>query len=299
MNMIARRSSLAAAVALSLFAAAAAKAQSRMPSIVVGRIASQKSCTVYQQSAGRSALVATPYAIAASASWRTWLVKDCVDNFATIRTSLEAALGSTGKFAVKTQGQGYTLTGTISQVGGDGGPAPDAAPPPGGYYVSSRQMFVSMDVTLRDSSGRIVFGGLLTKHLETGSNIQTPGLQSRSSQSGEAVYTELQHEVALAVARLVAFRIEPLKVQSVDGRRIRLNYGSPLLTLGAVVHVTSADGSTMVRYVVRSASPESATAEVDGEIGDWTRIGPGSLASFVESDDPAANERRIENVDLP
>jgi hypothetical protein len=78
-----------------------------------------------------------------------------------------------------------------------------------------------------------------------------------------------------------------------------LNYGSPLLTLGTIVHATSSDGSTTVRYLVTSTSPEGAAAQVDGEVGDWTRIGPDSLASVVEADDPAANERRIEKTDLP
>jgi len=250
-------------------AGAAAHAQTHMPTVVIGRIASEKSCTVYQESSGRSAMAATPYGVAASESWRTWLVKDCVDNFATIRTSLEAALASSGKFAVKTGGRGYTLTGTISQVGGDGGPAPPVPSSSGGYSIASRQMFVSMDVTLRDPSGRIVYGGLLTKHLETGSAIHTLGLDTRSSQSGEAVYTELQHQVALAAARLAAFHIDPLRVVGGDGRAIRLNYGSPLLTLGTIVHATSPDGATTVRYTVTAASPEGATAEVDGEGRPW------------------------------
>lgn len=292
-------SGLAAALGAGAAFAGAAHAEGRVATVIIGRIASEKSCTVYQESAGRSAVVATPYVVAASASWRTWLVKDCVDNFATIRTSLQAALASTGKFAVGTTGRGYTLSGAISQVGGDFGPAAPAPSSADGYSVSSRQIFVSMDVTLRDPAGRTVYGGLLTKHLETGSEIHTRGLETRSSQSGEAVYTELQHQVALAVARLVAFRIEPLRVVGADDRTIRLNYGSPLLTLGTIVHATSPNGAASVRYVVTSASPEGATAEVDGEVGDWTRIGPGSLASVVEADDPAANERRIKKVDLP
>lgn len=280
------------ALAAAALGATAAQAQTGMPTVVIGRILSQKSCTLYQESAGRSAMVATPFAMAASESWRTWLVKDCVDNFATIRTSLEAALASTGKFAVRTSGRGYTLSGTIAQVGEEGASASG-----GGYSSASRRMFVSMDVTLRDAAGRMIYGGLLTKHLETGSNLSTPGLSTGASQSGEAVYTELQHQVALAVARLVAFHIDPLRVVGGDGREIRLNYGSPLLTLGAIVHVTT--GADTVRYNVTSASPEGATAEVDGEVGNPAGIGPGALASMVEADDPAANERRIKRVDLP
>jgi hypothetical protein len=268
--------------------------------VVVGKIASEKSCKVYQEWGGRSAFVATPYVLAAASSWRTWLVKDCVDNFNTIRTSVEAALASSGKFSVKTSGGGaYTVSGAISQVGGgDGGPVPDVPTASNAFSTASTQMFVSIDVTVRNSAGRIVYGGLLTKHIETGSNIKTPGLETSSSQSGEALYTVLQHEVALAVARVVAFHIDPLRVVSTDEKEIHLNYGSPLLTLGTIVHVTSPDSGT-VRYAITASSPEGATAEVDGERGDWAKVVPGSLVNVIESDDPTANERRMKKVDLP
>jgi hypothetical protein len=277
-----------------LFGLSEARAQSSLPSIVVARISSEKSCTLYQESAGTSSMVATPYMVAASESWRTWLVKDCVDNFATIRGSLQSALASTGKFNVKTAGAGYTLSGAISQAGEEGGGVSSA-----GYSVSSRKMFVSMNINLRDPSGHTIYGGLFTKHMEIGSSGRAQGVETSSSQSGEAIYTELQNQAALAVARLVAFHIVPLKVVGVNGKNIQLNYGSPLLTLGAIVHATSPDGSTTVRYTVTSAGQEGAAARVDGEVGDWSRIGPDSLANVVEADDPAANERRIEKTDLP
>jgi hypothetical protein len=284
----------ALAVAASLLGFSGAMAQSAMPSVVVARISSEKSCTFYQESSGTASVAATPYMVAASESWRTWLVKDCVDNFATIRGSLQAALASTGKFNVKTSGSGYTLSGAISQAGEEGGGVSSA-----GYSVSSQKMFVSMNITLRDPSGRTVYGGLFTKHMEIGSSGRAQGVETASGQSGEAIYTELQNQAALAVARLVAFHIVPLKVVGANGKKIQLNYGSPLLTLGTIVHATSPDGSATVRYTVTSASPEGAAAQVDGEVGDWSRIGPDSLVSVVEADDPAANERRIEKTDLP
>src|ERR1700761_6424817 len=274
-----------------------AQAQSGRPSISVGRITAEQSCTLYQESAGRSDLVATPWAVAESSSWRTWLVRDCVQNFATIRASLQAALASSGKFTVGSSGGRYTVTGAISQIGGNLGPAPDVPTSPGGFSVSSTQIFASIEVTLKDASGRIVYGGLLTKHLETGSNIQTPGLATSSSQSGEAVYTELQNQVALAVARLVAFHIEPLRVVSNEGNQIELNYGSPLLSLGTVVHAFGPGGAKL-RYLVTSAGPDSSTAELKGD-GDPSIIAPGSEATVIESDDDAANERIYKRVDLP
>ena len=81
--------------------------------------------------------------------------------------------------------------------------------------------------------------------------------------------------------------------------QIRLNYGSPLLTLGAIVTcATSPDGGATVRYNVVSADSGGATAEKDGD-GDAARIVPGRTATVIEADDPAANERKYKRVDLP
>ncbi len=292
---------LAAAILVcaTLLAAPSSQAEPKgAASITVGKISAAQTCTVYQQSEGHAALVATPYAIGAAASWRTWLVRDCVDNFASIRMSIEAALAATGKFTVRPSGGAYVITGRISGVS-DGGPAP-ATPPVGrdGYAVSSSSMFVNMDITVRDGSGRIVFGELFTKHLETGSYMESGGFQTRSTQSGQALYGELQHEVALAAARKVAFRLSPLRVTANDGNEIQLNYGSPLLALGTIVMVTSPDGATTVRYNVTSANGSAASAERVGD-GDASRIPPGSTAVVIEADDPAANGRVYKRVDLP
>lgn len=308
---------LGAAGLLMLTAAGSDEASAQTPTISIGRITAHQNCKVYQESAGRSAVVARRDTVAAAAadgsgavaavaqretvaavsSWRTWLVKDCVSDFPSIRTSLQAALAASGKLIVKSGGGKYVLSGAISQVGGDENPATNTVST-STYSISSQKIFVSMEVTLRDDSGRIVYGGLLTKHLEVGSNIQTPGMETSSSQSGEAVYTELQNQVALAVARLTAFHIVPLQVVGNDGRQIRLNYGAPLLTLGTMVDASSPDGMTKIRYNVVSADAGGATAEKYGE-GDGDRIVPGSTATAVEADSPEASARSIPRVDLP
>ncbi|WP_293901125.1 hypothetical protein [Phenylobacterium sp.] len=293
-----RRIALAAVASLLAFATGAQAQPRGGPSIGVGRITSERTCNLYQESEGRSAVVVSPYVIAAASSWRTWLVRDCVDNFASIRTSLEAALASSGKFIVKPGGATYVVSGRISDVGGEGGPAPGAPSSRDGYSISSSKMFVNMDVTVRDAAGRIVYGALLTKSLETGSDISTGGFRATSSQSGQALYTQLQHEVALAVARQVAFHLVPMRVTGGDGRQIQLSYGAPMLTLGTIVMATSADGATTLRYNVTSAGAGMATAQLDGD-GDPSRIGPGSIATVIEADDPAANGRRFKRVELP
>ncbi|GEM_PF-1016768 len=301
-------------------------ASAQLATISVGHITAHQDCKVYQESAGSTAVFAqrdtvvaakesagvaanrdtvvaaregTVVAaqrekVAAFSSWRTWLVKDCVSDFPSLKTSLQAALAASGKLAVKGSGGKYVLSGAISQIGGMDDPAVQTIST-GSYSVASQGIFVNMEVTLKDASGRIVYGGLLTKHLETGSNIQTPGMETGSYQpNGEATYTQLQNQVALAVARLAAFHIVPLQVVGNDGGQIRLNYGAPLLTLGMSVHATSPDGAASVRYSVVSADANGATAEKDGD-GDASRIVPGSPADVVEDD----NGRHYKRVDLP
>lgn len=191
----------------------------------------------------------------------------------------------------------FTITGRISEASG-GGPAPEVPTTDnGGFAFSSSSMVVSIDINIRDATGRTIFGALLTKHLETGSNVSVDGFSSQSAKSGQSLYTELQHEVAFAVARSVAFHLVPLRVSSGGGRRIQLNYGAPLLKLGTLLQAASPDGS-VIRYTVTSAASGTANAEIDGD-GDDAGIRPGSLITVIEADDPAANGRRFQRVGLP
>lgn len=267
--------------------------------ISVGTVESEKRCTLYEESAGSSAMIATPYGFAAASSWRTWLVRDCVDNFASIRTSIEAALAASGKFVVKPSGGAYVVSGRISDVSGDDAP-PAQAPNPGkdGYSVATTHMVVNMDVSVKDAAGRIVHGALLTKKIETSSDIKIDDLHSWNRQSGQVLYTTLQHQVALAVARKVAFQLVPLRVVSSDGRSIQVNYGAPLLELGSMLQATSPDGREAIRYSVTSAGGQSAIAQIDGD-GNASKIAPGSTVILIEPEDPAANGRRLKRVELP
>jgi hypothetical protein len=270
------------------------------PVVSVGALASEKTCTLYKLTAGqhREAGIVNPYgaAYASQTTWRDYLVRDCIDHFASLRTSIQAALASSGRLTIAPgERGGYVVTGRISEVSG-GGPAAPAEAGPGGFAISTSDMLVNMDVTVKDPQGQIVFGGLLTKKLQTGFNMETSAFSSSSSQSGKAIYTELQHQVALAVARLVAFHVEPLRVTGIEGEEIQLNYGAPLLQVGTLVQVTGAHG--MMRFNVTSAADGSAQAELDGD-GDVASISQGMRATVVEADDPAANGRRFRKVDLP
>ncbi|HYD36957.1 MAG TPA: hypothetical protein VEA60_05055 [Allosphingosinicella sp.] len=290
------------AVLLLAAAASAAPAGAQdgdRPTLSIGRISSVKSCTLYQETAGRAGLVVTPYAAAGYASWRTWWVKDCVDNFATMRASLEAALAASGGVDLGPRGD-YVVSATLSDVSGGPGAAAPNAPDmgEGGFSYSTNGMRINVDVSVRDRGGRVVFGTLLTKTIETGFDTKVGRFQASANESGQALYGRLQHEVALAVARAVAFRFTPLRVVGGDGRQVQLNYGAPLLALGTIVEATSPDGTTMVRYNVVSAADGSALARVEGG-GDSSRIVAGSRARVIEPDDPAANARLFDRVELP
>jgi hypothetical protein len=96
----------------------------------------------------------------------------------------------------------------------------------------------------------------------------------------------------------VSFHFNPLLVNGVQGSKVKLNYGGPLLEVGTLLAVTSPDGFTTSRYRVSSVSPTSAIAT---QLGDTNvrDITPGSSAVVIEKGDPAANESNFEFVPLP
>ena len=70
------------------------------------------------------------------------------------------------------------------------------------------------------------------------------------------------------------------------------------MQLGDALQARSPDGATVVRYLVTSAADGTARAHIDGD-GDAGRIVPGSQVTMFEAEDPAANGRRFNRVDLP
>lgn len=287
------------AAALAALAIGVPAAAQDRPSISVGSLESTKSCTVYQQSAGRAGMLVTPFAVAGYANWRTWLVKDCVDHFAGMRNALQTALAASGGVALRGQSGRYVVSGRLLDVsGGPGQDAPTARPPgDGGYAIATTGMRVVVDVTVRDGAGRIVYGVPLVKTIETGSDIRVDGFRASGGESGEALYGRLQQEVALAVARSVAFHFTPLRIESVNGQSVQLNYGAPLLKLGTIVQVIAPAGKVL-RFNVVASDERGAVARLDNG-GDVSTLTPGATASVIEADDPAANARRFEKVDLP
>ncbi|HMO75785.1 MAG TPA: hypothetical protein PKD48_10625 [Sphingopyxis sp.] len=276
-----------------LVPAGATQAQSQFN---IGSITTTQSCQYFMNTDYHRDTVAAPWFYASHVAWRSWWVKDCVNNFATMRSSLQAALASTGKFTVGRGG--YRIDVTIGDVSGGGGAPDNPAVGPRGFAVSKTGMLASFTVTVKDASGRIIHGGLSSKMIETGVHVDADGLHASSSMTGDAVYGVMQNELALAIARIVAFNVEPLRVTQVDGERIRLNYGSPFLKLGTLVEVGGGDSLYAVKYNVVSSSTGSAVAEVDGD-NDTSSIRPGATATMIEADDPAANGRRYQRRRLP
>ena len=282
---------------LALAQPAAAQSDRSVP-IFLGKISSEQVCTLYQESAGRSDLVAGRNFVAASTSWRTWLVRDCVSNFASLRNSLASAFASSGKFVVGHSAGALVLNARISLPSGGGAAEPVPDMQQGGFAMSTSLMSVNIDFSVVDGSGRSIFGANLTKKLETGSNMSVDGFSSSTVLSGQSVYTQLQQEVALAVARSVSFHFRPLRVVSGGGRHIQLNYGAPLLKLGSNIQIVSPSSSGVAHYVVNFAGSNTATAESDGDL-EGTAVGPDSTLAFVEPEDPATNGRHFQRVELP
>lgn len=291
--MAIRFAGFATIAAIALLGAAPAAAQS----LKVGGVSATKSCKLYMNSAGRVGAVADPWSVGVFASWRTWWQKECVANFATMRSTLESALAASESVRVGTRSGRYSVFVNITNVGDPNVGAPEA-PSGGNMGIARSFVSVSMDVQVRDAAGHVVFGGLLTRRMEIGSDIKVDGFQTTNVQAGPAAYGRLQNELALAAARMVSFHFAPIQVTATQGRDVQLNYGGPLLHLGALLLISSPDRATTVRYRVTQALDGFSTATPDAR-GNPASIGPGSVATYIDADDPQQNARRFERVDLP
>lgn len=267
-------------------------AEGRQP-IQIGTIDSAKLCTTYVMSSGESGLVISRDVIAIGSRWTTWLEKDCLDNFATLKSSLESALASSNLFSIGSRG--YIVDMTVSDVGNKDITQSNDQTTSVSIHT---KLFVSADIRIRDNMGNIIYGGVFTKHIDTDASGVSGGVRYDSHMSGKAVYGVLQHELALAAARVIALHIVPLQVVKVDGGDIQLNYGSPLLQLGSLVQVSSKNRMRAIMYRVISATESGAIAEKEGD-GDSSSIALSDNATIIESDNPAANSRRMKRVSLP
>lgn len=249
------------------------------PVVKVAEIQTDSSCTIFES------------------YWGLWLVEECRENFPDLKARLQSAIAESGKLALSTTSggrdipaPGFIVSGRISGLGmtRSKNSARD-------YCVGLTTVHAEFDLRVRDTAGRVVHAATISKNVELGSNIVAGAGDCSTNTPVRVSYDTLQREIALATARSVSFKLVPLHVTELQGRRVGFNYGSPLLVLGTVVQVDSTSGYP-AKYRVTSAIGETAWAEPIGPAAD---LQIGAHASVIESDDPAANGRRYDRVELP
>lgn len=292
--------------ALSLCSAPAlAQSDGAPKTIAIGAFTSVKECTYYQESAGSDysasagVVAANRYGfVAGSASesystWRTWWVKDCVDHFASLKSTLRATLASAGHgLVVANAGAQFTISGAISDIR-----STSQSMRQRGVSDDRNAWEVTFSLVVKDRNGRAIAGQTINKSIDLDRSIAAGGFASDSSVDGEGLYTALEKEVALAAARYVAFRFNPIRLQSVSGQKIVLNYGAPLLDNGDLVQLISPDGR-LIKFTVQGSAGGQSVASVEGR-QDISSLNPGAVVEYVDPSSPSANGRRFERVDLP
>lgn len=292
---------LCMAATMVIACAAPAAAQQR---VVIGAFTSSQSCETYVLTSGSVAAagshtrvygVGSRTSAAFAASWRQDLVRDCTDNFPGLRASITSALTASGRVEVVPRGTrgALVLNGRVSDVG-----TSSSSVSTQDMDHSGQDAGLTVDLSLQEPGGGTRFGASIAKRISLSGDFATEGFISSTSQSTTSAYNALQRELAMAVSRSVNFELDPLRVISVSGRRARVSYGAPLLTLGATVIVDGGVERGQIRCNVVSAGNGFADIEAEGG-QNLEHILPGSRAQFAEPEDPASNGRRLERVNLP
>jgi hypothetical protein len=240
--------------------------------ISVGTIRAERDCRLFES------------------DWGAWLILECRNNFAALRQRLQSALVESGRFTLGAGRGSYVVSGTITELGISAASSAGAD-----YHLAMHRATASFDLRVADAAGRTILAATLAPSVEVGSSLTLAGGGATTASSAQAVYDALQRAVALAAARAVAFRIEPLQVAAVSGRRIRLNYGAPLLEPDTVIQVTDANGFP-ARFRVTETMQGGAVAESTGAAAN---VAPGAAAILLEGGGPGAGVNRFERVELP
>lgn len=293
------------AMATALPHTASAQSISGPKTIAVGAFTSVKECTVYEESEGTnysassSAVAANRYGFVAGRSdasystWRTWLVKDCIDHFESLRATLKAALASTGPgLVVSDSGSKYVVTGSISDIRNASQSASQK-----GFSDERNTMEVTFSLLVKDRNGRSVIGRSINKSIDLDRSITAGGFNASSTSDGEGLYTALEREVALAATKIIAFSFNPITVVSINGSKAVLSYGSPTLDTGDLVQLMTPDGR-IVKMTVSGSVGGRSVANVEGR-QDISNVPVGAVVEYLDPSSAAANGRRFERVDLP
>lgn len=309
--MVMKRISVALSVTLLGVPAIPVAAQDVPLRVSIGSFTSQQRCTLYAVTSGseamvadrRGAVAADAYGYAAASrttlawarAWRTELVRDCVSNFANLRNSVTAALAASGRVTVVPAGTrgALVLSGRVSDVGVASNQVSER-----GNDESIGDATLTVELSLASRGGAVRFGNSIVKTLTFDEQYQSGDYSSSRTQSDSVTYSRLQRELAFAVSRAVTFHLSPIRVVGNSGRRLRVNYGTPLLTIGGTVNFDGGLETGIIRGTVVAVGTGFADVEAAGG-RDLAAVRPGSIGTFAEPEDSGSSTPVFPNVELP
>lgn len=284
-------------------------------SMSVGNFKAEESCRFYVtewerevavaagSSSSSSAVAASPYGAAGARrsssqassaylrEWGTELNEICAQNFPRIRSTMASALASTGSF---NPGDGtFTVNGFLTDIGYESTSYGSASVAEANGYI-----LASVTYQVKNAKGNVVYGGSFTKRFNTDTAVETSRSTFQSSQAGRTVFSQLQEQIGFAVARQVLFHFEPLQVTANDGRSIALNYGPPIIPMGAAVLVSGERSIEPRRLTVISATPGRAIAQ-SRTFANLSDVPIGSEVFFAEPEDEYSETSTNPSVPLP
>jgi hypothetical protein len=284
-------------------------------SLSVGNFTSEESCRVFVtewereiavaagSSSSSSAVAANPLGAAGARrsssqassaylrEWGTELNQICSQNFPRIRSTMASALASSGSF---NPGDGaFTVNGFLTDIGYETTSYGSASVAEANGYI-----LASITYQVKNARGNVVYGGSFTKRFNTDTAVETSSSSFQSSQSGRTVFSQLQEQIGFAVARQVLFHFEPLRVTANDGRSIALNYGPPIIPMGAAVLLSGERSLEPRRLTVISATPRRAIAQ-SPTFANLSDVPIGSAVFFAEPEDGYSETPVIPGVALP
>jgi len=292
--------------------AAQTRQETRMQSIGVSELSSQLDCTIYEESSGtdttvtrsRSGVYADPFAVvgvnstaqATFSTWKTWYVKDCVDHFPSLKLSLRSALAAARMPLNVTSGKAdLYLSGALSATSSESSPLITDADTKISIKYNRMKIFFNFEV--RDKSGQVIYGDQAQASVDEDSQISAMGTTIKESRSGEGLYSKLEQNMAVAVARKIALHFKPIRPVSIESDVIVLNYGNYILPVGSKLRATNGKGFSVFLNVV-SSDDFNSVANIDGD-GSEIEITPDWVISFLDSENPNTNGRRFKRNDLP
>ena len=229
------------------------------------------------------------------AYWGLWIIDECRNNFQALAARVGSAIQESGRLVLSNPrgraAPSYRLSGAMTELGVNRSGFSDS----GGSAQDVSEAVGAFDFRLIDvRTGQVVLARTVTRRVEIGGVTSARGVTGYNSNDAQAVYTEIQRQIGLDVARSVAFHVDPLRLTYVEGRDIGLNYGSPLIEMGSMVQVSSGRGRA-ARYRVIDVTPNGAVAEA---IGAERATDVGNIVNFVDDPD-VQNGRRYRRVELP